>query len=193
MSDTLTPAPPLGSCRTMRRALDFLYEASGAFAAACLAGICALMLAQSFGREIGLLIRGADDITAWLTAASAFFALGHTFRHGELVRVGLWIDMIRGGARRWAEVVALSVTGLFVGYMLWAVSRFVFDSWKFNEVAQGLIKIPIWIPQMSFLLGVLIFFVAVLDELVTVLRGQKPAYQIAEEERRSAGDFSEMI
>ncbi len=177
----------------MRRALDFLYNASGAFAAACLAGICALMLVQSFGREVGLLIRGADDITAWLTAASAFFALGHTFRHGELVRVGLWIDMIKGGARRWAEVVALSVTGLFVGYMLWAVSKFVFESWQFNEVALGLIKIPIWIPQMSFLFGVLIFFIAVLDDLVAVLRGQKPAYQIAEEERRVSGDFSEMM
>ena len=177
----------------MRRALDVLYDASGAFAAVCLAGICALMLAQSFGREVGLLIRGADDIAAWLTAASAFFALGHTFRHGELVRVGLWIDMIKGGARRWAEVVALSVTGLFVGYMLWAVAKFVFESWQFHEVAQGLIRIPIWIPQLSFLLGVLIFFVAVLDELTAVLRGQKPAYQIAEEERRIKGDFSEMV
>ena len=177
----------------MRRALDFLYDASGAFAAVCLAGICALMLAQSFGREVGLLIRGADDITAWLTAASAFFALGHTFRHGELVRVGLWIDMLKGRARRVVEVAALSVTAIFAGYMLWAVSKFVFGSWQFNEVAQGLIKIPIWIPQLSFLLGVLIFLVAVLDELVAVLRGRKPAYQIADEERRAAGDFSEMV
>jgi TRAP-type C4-dicarboxylate transport system permease small subunit len=177
----------------MRRALDFLYDASGAFAAACLAGICALMLAQAFGREVGLLIRGADDITAWLTAASAFFALGHTFRHGELVRVGLWIDMIKGSVRRWAEIVALAVTACFVGYMLWAVSKFVFESWKFHEVAQGLIQIPIWIPQLSFLLGVLIFFIAVVDDLVAVLRGQKPAYQIAEDARRVAGDFSEMI
>jgi hypothetical protein len=26
---------------------------------------------------------------------------------------------------------------------------FVYDSWTFHEVAQGLIKIPIWIPQLS--------------------------------------------
>src|SRR5437667_1560155 len=104
------------------------------------------MLAQSFGREAGILIRGAEDIVAWLTAASAFFALGHTFRHGELVRVGLWIDMMKGRIRRTAEIAALSVTALFVGYMLWAVSKFVYESWKFHEVAQGLIKIPIWIP-----------------------------------------------
>ena len=176
----------------MRRALDSLYSISGAAAAICLAGIGALMLLQAVVREFGILVRGSDDITAWLCAASAFFALGHTFRHGELVRVGLWIDMFGPRKRRYAEIVALTITALFVAYMAWAATRFVYDSWKFNEVAQGLIKLPIWIPQLSFVIGVAIFFVAVLDELVTVLRGQKPAYQVAEEERRAKGDFSEM-
>jgi len=176
----------------VRRFLDRLYAASGALAAVCLAGICVLMLAQAVGREFGLLIRAADDITAWLCAASAFLALGHTFRHGELVRVGLFIDMLRGGTRRAAEILALVITALFVGYMAWAVAKFVYESWKFKEVAQGLVKIPIWIPQMCFVLGVLIFFIAVVDELVTVLKGQKPAYQLAEEDRRARGDYSEM-
>jgi TRAP-type C4-dicarboxylate transport system permease small subunit len=176
----------------LRRFLDRLYAASGAFAAVCLASICVLMLAQAIGREFGLLIRAADDITAWLCAASAFFALGHTFRHGELVRVGLFIDRLRGGPRRAAEILALVITALFVGYMTWAVAKFVFESWKFKEVAQGLVKIPIWIPQLCFVLGVLIFFIAVVDELVAVLRGQKPAYQLAEEDRRARGDYSEM-
>src|SRR5258705_191154 len=133
-----------------------------------------MMLAQAFGREAGILIRGAEDITAWLCAASAVFALGHTFRHGELVRVGLWLDML-GGRTRWlAEVFSLGVTALFTSYMMWAVARFVYESWQFNEVAQGLLRVPIWIPQMSFVLGILIFLVAVLDELVLVLRHQKP-------------------
>jgi TRAP-type C4-dicarboxylate transport system permease small subunit len=187
----------------MRRALDALYAASGALAAVCLAGIAALMLAQAFARELGhtlfeggLLIRGADDITAWLCAASAFFALGHTFRHGELVRVGLWVEMLGTRARWWLELAALTVTVVFVGYMAWAVCAFVIDSWKFNEVAQGLIKIPIWIPQLSFVCGVLIFLIALIDDLVAVLRHRKPSYQLAEEARRvrsEQGDFSETV
>jgi TRAP-type C4-dicarboxylate transport system permease small subunit len=176
----------------LRRFLDRLYDASGALAAVCLAGICVLMLAQAGGREFGLLIRGADDITAWLCAASAFLALGHTFRHGELVRVGLWIDMLGPELRRYTELLALTLTALFVGYMTWAATRFVYDSWRFHEVAQGLIKLPIWIPQLCFVIGVAIFLVAVLDELVAVVRKQKPAYRIAEDERRARGDFSEM-
>ena len=177
----------------MRRFLDRLYYASGALAAVCLAAICALMLAQSVVREFGILIRGSDDISAWLCAASAFLALGHTFRHGELVRVGLFIDWLKPGPRRIAELVALSVTALFVGYMAWAVASFVYGSWKFGEIAQGLILIPIWIPQLSFVLGVLIFLVAILDELHLVITNRKPSYQAAEDERRAKGDFSEMV
>ena len=179
--------------RSVRRALDRLYAVSGALAATCLAAVCVVMLAQSLGREVGVLVRGADDITAWLTAASAFLALGHTFRHGELVRVGLWIERLAPAARRRAELAALSVTLLFVGAMLWAVAKFVFESWKFNELAQGLIRIPIWIPQLAFVIGVAIFFVAVLDEWCAVLKGRKPAYQVAADERRAAGGFSETV
>lgn len=177
----------------MRRFLDRLYAASGAAAALCLTAILVVMLAQSFGREAGILLRGADDIVAWLCAATAFLALGHTFRHGELVRVGLWLDKLEPHGRRRAELFALGLTSAFAAYMLWAVARFVYESWKFNEVAQGLLRVPIWIPQLCFVLGVVIFLVAALDELIAVLRKQKPAYQRAEEERRAAGDFSETV
>jgi TRAP-type C4-dicarboxylate transport system permease small subunit len=177
----------------LRRFLDRLYAASGVLAAVCLAAICVVMLAQAFGRTAGVLIRGADDIVAWLCAAAAFLALGHTFRHGELVRVGLLLHRLKPRARWSAELAALGITTLFAGYMLWAAGRFVYESWAFKEVAQGLIPVPIWIPQLSFVAGVAIFFVAVVDELVTVLRRQKPSYQVAEEARLAAGDFSESV
>jgi TRAP-type C4-dicarboxylate transport system permease small subunit len=177
----------------MRRFLDRLYAGSGAFAALCVFLICALMLAQAFARGMGGQIRGTDDIVSWLCAAAAFFALGHTFRHGELVRVGLLIGRLPARARRVAELIALGITAAFVAYMLYASARFVYESWHFKEVAQGLIRVPIWIPQLSFVLGVLIFMIAVLDELVAVMRNRKPAYQLAEEQRAASGDFSESV
>src|SRR5918994_1887216 len=102
----------------MRRFLDRLYAGSGVLAALCVLGIFVMMLAQAFGREAGILVRGADDIVAWLCAAASFLALGHTFRHGELVRVGLLLERLTGRSRRAAELCALSVTAAFVGYML---------------------------------------------------------------------------
>jgi len=177
----------------VRRVLDALYASSAVLAAACLAAICVVMLAQVVGRETGHLLRGADDITAWLCAASAFFALASTFRRGELVRMMIVVERLGPRARGRCEVFALMVATVFTGFMLWSVVRFVYESWQFKELAQGLIKVPIWIPQLSFAFGILVFFIAVLDELIAVLAGRAPAYRLAEDERRASGDFSETV
>jgi TRAP-type C4-dicarboxylate transport system permease small subunit len=177
----------------LRRFLDRLYDAAGAAAAVCLASIAVVMLAQAAMREFGFLFRGADDIVAWLCAASAFLALGHTFRRGELVRVGIVIDHLPPRVRRPVGIGALFIAVAFVAYMAYAVLRFVYESWAFKEVAQGLIQIPIWIPQMSFVLGVLVLLIAVLDEFIVMVGGGKPAFEAAEEERRARKDFSESL
>jgi TRAP-type C4-dicarboxylate transport system permease small subunit len=177
----------------VRRFLDRLYAASGALAAVCLASIAAVMLAQAAMREMGMLFRGADDIVAWLCAASAFLALGHTFRRGELVRVGLLIDALPPRVRRPVNLAALVIALAFAAYMAYAVVVFVYQSWKFSEVAQGLIQIPIWIPQMSFVLGAIILLIAVLDELVVLASGGTPAYEASEQDRRARKDFSETL
>jgi len=173
----------------LRRFLDRLYAASGALAAVCLAGICVLMLAQALGREFGVLIRGADDIVGWLCAASAFFALGYTFRHGELVRVGLLLERLSVAARRRAELLALGAAFLFSAYLLWAVALFVYQSWRFDEVAQGLIKTPIWIPQLSVVLGAAILFIAITDDFIALARGGTPAYRSGEQAHRAEPDM----
>jgi len=173
----------------LRRFLDRLYAAAGVLGAVCLASIAAVMLLQSAMREAGFLLRGADDIVGWLCAASAFFALGYTFRQGELVRVGLVLERLPPAARRPAEFGALGVALLFAGYLFWAVVRFVYQSWQFGELAQGLLKTPIWIPQLSLVIGAAVFFVAILDEFVVLARGGQPAYRAAEETQRSRPDL----
>ena len=46
---------------------------------------------------------------------------------------------------------------------------------------------------MSFVLGALVLFIAVLDEFVVLAGGGKPAYEAAEEDRRARKDFSETL
>src|SRR4249920_129982 len=128
------------------------------------------MLAQAVGRSFGILIRGADDITGWLCAAAAFLALGHTFRHGELVRVGLWVERL---GSRFAELFALGVALCATAYMLWAIVAYVYGNWRDKYMTQGLLVIPEWIPQVSLVIGVSVFLVALVDETVRVLGRQK--------------------
>jgi TRAP-type C4-dicarboxylate transport system permease small subunit len=177
----------------LRRFLDRLYAASAVLAAVCLAAICVVMLAQAVTRSFGILIRGTDDITAWLCAAAAFLALGHTFRHGELVRVGLVLERLGSRGRWLTELFALGVTLCATCYMLWAVGSYVYGNWEDKYMTQGLLVVPLWMPQVSLVIGLLVFLIAVLDEAVAVLRKRKPSYQAQEEARRAAGDFSETV
>jgi TRAP-type C4-dicarboxylate transport system permease small subunit len=174
----------------VRRFLDRLYYACGAIGAVFVALICVLMVAQSVLREFGVRTGAVNDVVAWLCAAASFFAMAHAFKHGDFVRVTLLMESLSEGKRRVLETICLSIGAVAVGYLAFWANRFTYDSFRFNEVAQGLLPIPIWIPQASFALGSILLFVALVDELVIVLRGGRPTYVVAVEERHAHGDFS---
>lgn len=177
----------------MRRFLDRLYLASGAVGAVFVALICVLMIAQTVLREFGVRTGAVNDVVAWFCAAASFFAMAHAFKHGDFVRVTLLLERLPEGQRRRAEIACLAIATVSCAYLAYWANKFTYDSWVFNEVAQGLLPIPIWIPQASFALGSVLLLVAVVDELVLVLRGNKPGYVRAVEERHAKGDFSSDI
>ena len=174
----------------MRRFLDRLYLVSGALGAVFIALICVLMIAQSVLREFNVRTGAVNDVVAWFCAAASFFAMAHAFKHGDFVRVNLLLEKMPAGMRRIFETACLAIGSVSVAYLAFWANKFTYDSWAFNEVAQGLLPIPIWIPQASFALGSLLLLVAMLDELVIVLRGGRPSYVVAVEERHAHGDFS---
>lgn len=177
----------------MRSSLDRLYNISGALAAFFVFAIFIVMLGAAVCRELGIRANGTDDLVSWMTAAAAFLGLAHTFRHGDFVRVGLFLESMPVGRRRLFELLSLSIAALFTGYLSLSVGQYVYMGWQYNEMSTGLLVVPMWIPQLSFLIGVLLLFVAVIDELVTVVRGRIPRYVEAVAERHARGDFSEDV
>ena len=174
----------------MRRFLDRLYLAAGGLAATFIALIAVLMVGQSVLREFGVRTGAVNDVVAWFCAAAAFFGMAHAFKHGDFVRVTLLLEKLPPARRRVLEITSLVIGTVSVAYLAWWANKFTYDSYVFNEMAQGLLPIPIWIPQSSFALGSLLLLVAVVDELIIVLRGGKPTYVVAVEERHAKGDFS---
>ena len=161
----------------MRLFLDRLYLVSGWLAGLFLIAIFVLMLLLSGGRPVGFNIPAGDDIVSWCMAATAFLGLAHTFRSGEMIRVGLLIDRLQGRTRQIVEVGAVIVGTGFVGFFAWHAVRMTYDSWRFNDMAQGVLAVPLWIPQLGYSVGLAILFIAFVDELVHVLRGGEPRYE----------------
>ncbi|MDF3061717.1 MAG: C4-dicarboxylate transporter permease [Microvirga sp.] len=161
----------------IRRLLDGLYLAAGWLAGLFLIAILLLMLGLSFGRQISLNIPAGDDFASWCMAAMAFLGLAHTFRSGEMIRVGLLIDRFEGARRWYFEMFSLVLGVGFVGFFAWHAVRMTYDSWRFNDISQGVVAVPLWIPQLGFACGLAILFIAFADELVHVARGGTPRYE----------------
>jgi TRAP-type C4-dicarboxylate transport system permease small subunit len=174
----------------MRRWLDRIFLAAGAVGAGFIVLICALMIAQSVMREFGLRTGAINDVVAWCCAAAAFFSMAHAFKHGDFVRVTLLLDALPAGARRTLEILSLLVGTLAVSYLAWWACLFTYESWEFNDIAQGLLPIPLWIPQLSFAMGSVLLWLALVDELILVLGGGVPSYVREVQERHARGDFS---
>ena len=175
----------------MRRFLDALYTAAAAVAGGCVASIFALMIYASIGRALGWRVGIVNDLVAWLCAAAAFLAMAQAFRNGDFVRVTLLLDSLGPRRRRVFEIASLAVAAAAIGYLAFWAARFAWESYTFNDMAGGLLVVPIWIPQTTFVAGAGLFFVAVVDELVLVLGGGKPTYVRLVDERHARGDFSE--
>lgn len=184
------PAVSAARPGALRRTLDALYDGAGIAGAACIAAICLLMVAQTLGRQLGVPTGAINDLVSWLCAAAAFLTMAHSFKHGDFVRVTLLLEQLPPARRRAFEVGCLALAALAIGYLAFWACRFTYQSWEFKEVAQGLWALPIWIPQLSFAFGAVLFLVAVLDELVIVLRGGEPTFVRLVRERHAQGDFS---
>ena len=94
----------------LRKVLDGLYLGAGYLAGAFMVAIFVLMMAISIGREINFNVRAGDDFVSWCMAAMAFLGLAHTFRKGEMIRVGLLLEQFTGKKRWLMEILALAAT-----------------------------------------------------------------------------------
>jgi TRAP-type C4-dicarboxylate transport system permease small subunit len=160
----------------LRRILDGLYLGAGYLAGVFLVLIFVLMMALSLGRQVGLNVPAGDDFAAWSMVAMAFLGLAHTFRRGEMIRVGLVLERLSGRPRHVFEALSLAVALAFTAYFARHALQMTYDSWRFNDMSQGVVAVPLWFPQLGYSGGLVILAIAVLDELVHVLRGNKPSY-----------------
>lgn len=154
----------------MRRALDALYDAAGYLAAFFMVGVLAMVLASVLGRLAEFNLRGSDAYAGYCMAAASFLALAHTLKRGEHIRVSLLLERFHGRLRRPLEIWSHLAGAVFSGALAWYSVRLVWQSYDFHDVSQGNDATPMWIPQVAMALGAVVLVIAMVDDLVTVVR-----------------------
>jgi TRAP-type C4-dicarboxylate transport system permease small subunit len=170
----------------MRRFLDWLYTGSGILAGIFLILIAALSLAQISGRVLGFDAYSFDYFAGFCMAASSFLGLAHTYRRNEHIRVAMLIDRFHGRARRTLETLCLGTSTFLVCYFAWYAIDMAWTSHIINDVSQGLVPVPLWLPQSGMALGLIIMAIALLDDLLVLLAGGTPSYLVAERTKKIA-------
>ena len=157
----------------MRRALDLLYESAAWLAGLSMLTILIVTLIQILGGISDIFVRGTDAYAGYAMAAASFFALAHTLKRGEHIRVTLIIQRLPMAARRVMEILCLGVAVLMSGFFAWYAWDMVYWSWEFESRSDAMDATLLWIPQLAMSIGVTVLCVAFIDEFVQVLGGRE--------------------
>ncbi|MCD6078258.1 MAG: dctM [Ramlibacter sp.] len=164
----------------MRRLLDFLYDASAWLAALAMVGVLLMVLLSIVSRQLGFHVPGTDAYAGYAMAAAGFLALAHTLKRNEHIRVTLLLGRLRGGKRRAGELWALSASVLLGALFAFYSVRLAWVSRSINDISTGNDATPLWIPQVAMAVGTLILLVALVDEWMLELRGQRKSIETEE-------------
>ncbi|GAA0774302.1 TRAP transporter small permease [Roseibium denhamense] len=173
----------------MRNALNALYKAATVLAAFCLVTIALLVTLQVMGRLLdgarslagldpwGLLIPSLAEIAGFFLVGASFLALAGTLRQGDHIRVSILLQTVSPAIGRVLNIWCLAVAFGLASFFSWHAVALVLDSYRFNEVSFGIIPVPLMYPQAVMTLGLIVLAIALLDDLVTALRGKAPSFE----------------
>jgi TRAP-type C4-dicarboxylate transport system permease small subunit len=177
----------------MRRALDTLYAAALWASAFCLVAIALLVGAQLAGRLLDgtlalvhlprtdFVILSLAEICGYLLGSASFLALAGTLKAGAHIRVTMALHGLSEEARRFAEIWAFGLASLAAAYLTWQLAKYAWVSFLFHEVSPGVVRVPLGYPQAVMALGAAILTVALIDELIGVVRFGRPSFRQAED------------
>jgi TRAP-type C4-dicarboxylate transport system permease small subunit len=148
---------------------SLIYKVCGALAAAMLCLIAILIISQVFLRSVGHQIPSADDFAAWALSASIFLALPSALMSGSHIRVTSIRNLVRDPYSRVMDIVASLIALTMLGWGSVALVGFVWDSYRFNDVSQGLVAVPLWIPQIAMVIGSVLFTVAMAERVLRLV------------------------
>ncbi|RVU84612.1 TRAP transporter small permease [Leucothrix sargassi] len=149
-----------------------LFRLSATLSAIFLAGIGILIIAQIIARIMGTQIPSADDFAAWSMAASVFLALPATFMANGHIRVTIIFKAFGDKVTRVLDLISTVFAIGILAWGTWFIGEYVYESYIYDDLSQGIIAVPLWIPQCAMLVGVFLMTLALLEHLYMLVTGQ---------------------
>ncbi len=161
----------------IRAFLDRLYIVSGAIGAGFLVLICVLvtlqvilnLITKIFGTSYALTIPSYAEFAGFFLAASSFLALAYTLTRSGHIRVTLILQFLPEKWRLAFEVFSLFLCAITAIFATWFMGKLTIESYKFGDLSPGIIAVPLWIVQLSLVIGLAILSIALIDLTISTI------------------------
>jgi TRAP-type C4-dicarboxylate transport system permease small subunit len=154
----------------MERLSDWLDRAGLLLAAISLVSIFMLTMGEIVLRPLGLSIIFATDLYGFLMVAAIFLALGEVTRRREHISADFFVGLLRKRIQHLVEhVISPIATALYVTGLLWVMWGLALDSYIDGVRSEGILRLPLAIPQSVLLFGLLLMLL----RLAVMLSGRK--------------------
>ncbi len=162
----------------MEAFLRKLYHGCGMAAAACIFVIAFSVVVEIILRLFGMSLPGVIEIATFALVGASFLALAHTFRHNVHIRITVVTTRLPARFHKPFEMFALVVAAAVALWLTYYGATMTWEAYIFNDRSDGLLSIPLWIPQLMMTWGIFLLAVSIIEEFVKMLRGREPIYEL---------------
>ena len=153
---------------SLRFFLDKLYLGAAYIAAFGLLMILLVIAYNMVARWTGSTAMGATAYAGYAMATSAFLAMAYTLNQDGHIRVKMLLSKL-GKYKKWGERWCYGMGSLLSIYYFYYAARGAHFSYILNDISQQDDAWPMWIPQMTMVIGTLILAIAFVDRFYQVI------------------------
>ncbi len=145
--------------------------------------LCAIMVTIDvfFRKFFSMTMSGSDEISGYVFAATTTWAYSYCLLNRSNVRIDVLYNFLPIRIRAILDCVGIALLLFYMSYLTTKAFGVFWTSWQGNSVSNTTLLTPLWIPQLMWFLGLLLFVFTLsfmlLYTLIALIRGDNNLVQ----------------
>lgn len=159
-----------------RRLYSLFFSSVRRGAEVCLFVLIALIVVEVFSRYVlnkPTLI--AYELSSYLLVGITYLALAYGLQQGSHIRVTIFVDCLPGRLHKWWALIFDSIVLVCIIVLMWKSIGLVLMSFESGVRLATYLRTPLWIPQALVPIGLGMFVMEALRQLVVQAKGLQKA------------------
>lgn len=134
-----------------------------------------------FRKLFSMTMSGSDEISGYVFAAGTTWAYSYCLLNRSNVRIDVLYNFMSVKVRAVLDVIGIALLLYYMAFLTRKAFDVFWTSWTGNSVSTTTLLTPLWIPQLAWFLGLLLFVITLsfmlLYTLIALIRGEPERVQ----------------